>query len=142
SLPIGNSGRLQARYAEIAALPEGRAWLERLPRLLAECAREWQLEVGAPFPEGSASLVAPARLPDGGEAVLKIAFPHRESEHEAAALERWDGNGAVRLLARDSKRSALLLERCRPGTPRLEVGAERALDLMVGLLPRLWVEAG
>ena len=47
--------------------------------------------------------------------MLKLVHPHRESEHEADALERWDGNGAIRLLARDGW--ALLLERCEPGEP-------------------------
>ena len=48
--------------------------------------------------------------------MLKLSYPHRESLQEADALERWDGDGAVRLLARDDARNALLLERCEPGT--------------------------
>jgi streptomycin 6-kinase len=71
---------------------------------------------------------------------LKLQFPHRESEHEAAALAHWGGEGAIRLLAHDPDRNALLLERCRPGTPRAELGA--ALDVAVELLPRLWRPAG
>jgi streptomycin 6-kinase len=74
--------------------------------------------------------------------VLKIAFPHRESEHEGDALARWDGNGAVRLLAHDRERSALLLERCLPGTPLLDLPEAEALDVVAELLPRLWVPAG
>jgi streptomycin 6-kinase len=81
--------------------------------------------------------VAPA-----GDVVLKIQWPHRESEHEAAALELWDGDGAVRLLARDERRHALLLERCRPGAPLGRRGPEEALDVLIGLLPRLWKPAG
>jgi streptomycin 6-kinase len=83
-----------------------------------------------------------ATLPDGGDAVLKICFPHRESEHEGDALARWNGNGAVRLLAHDRERSALLVERCRPGTPLHELDAHAAVDVAVALLPRLWVPAG
>jgi streptomycin 6-kinase len=79
---------------------------------------------------------------DGQEAVLKIQKPHRESEHEAAALELWDGDGAVRLLAHDGERHALLLERCVPGTPLADVGQDAALDVFVDLLPRLWKTAG
>jgi streptomycin 6-kinase len=74
--------------------------------------------------------------------VLKIQKPHRESEHEAAALEVWDGAGAVRLLAHDPEEHALLIERCVPGTPLAEAGAETALDVFVDLLPRLWKRAG
>jgi streptomycin 6-kinase len=73
--------------------------------------------------------------------VLKVQTPHRESEHEAAALELWDGDGAVRLLAHDSERHALLLERCVPATPLASVGQEAALEVLVSLLPRLWKPA-
>ena len=74
--------------------------------------------------------------------VLKIQWPHRESEHETAALELWNGDGAIRLVARDEPRDALLLERCRPGTPLGRLGPKAALDVLIGLLPRLWKPAG
>jgi streptomycin 6-kinase len=67
------------------------------------------------------SLALPA-----GDAVLKISFPHRESEHEAAALAHWDGNGAVRLLEYNVERNALLLERCLPGTSLLQLPEQDA----------------
>ena len=121
---------------------DGRAWLARLPGLLEECVAEWSLELGDPFPYAYASLAVPARLTHGGEAVLKVCFPHRESEHEGDALRLWDGNGAVRLLAHDRERWALLLERCRPGTSLQELDHDEALTVMIGLLPRLWLPAG
>jgi streptomycin 6-kinase len=74
--------------------------------------------------------------------VLKLSFPHRESEHEADALARWDGAGAVRLLAHDRKRTALLLERCRPGSPLSDLSAPEALAVFAGLVSRLAVPAG
>jgi streptomycin 6-kinase len=79
--------------------------------------------------------------PAGADAVLKVQRPHRESEHEAAALELWDGDGAVRLLRHDPEAHALLLERCVPGTPLAEAGQDAALDVFVELLPRLWKPA-
>jgi streptomycin 6-kinase len=79
---------------------------------------------------------------DRTDAVLKIQKPHRESEHEAAALELWNGEGAIRLLDQDPEEHALLLERCLPGTPLSEAGPETALDVFVELLPRLWKPAG
>jgi streptomycin 6-kinase len=120
----------------------GRAWLADLPRLLAQCAEKWSLQLGEPFPYAYASLALPAALPDGSDAVLKICFPHRESEHEGDALRAWNGNGAVRLLAHDRERAALLIERCRPGTALRHVGLEEALDVFAELLPRLWIPAG
>jgi streptomycin 6-kinase len=74
--------------------------------------------------------------------VLKIQWPHRESEHEAAALELWGGDGAVRLLAHDEERHALLLERCRPGSYLGELDTAAALGVLIELLPRLWKPAG
>jgi len=102
---------------------------------------QWSLSVDAPFPYAYASLALKASR-EGRDVVLKVQFPDRESEHEAAALAHWDGGGAVRLLAHDPTRHALLLERCKPGTPLSELDQDAALDVMVGLLPRLWKPAG
>jgi streptomycin 6-kinase len=120
----------------------GRAWLAVLPRHLRECAERWELRVGEPFTQGSGSLTAAVTLRDGGAAVLKLQFPHREAELEAAALASWDGRGAVRLLAHDPDRHALLLERCRPGTPLSELEQDAALDVVLRLLPRMSRPAG
>ena len=118
-------------------MPEGRAWLARVPELLEECAEQWSLAVEGPIGDGFDAVVVGA-----GDAVLKLRFPHRESEHEADALRAWDGEGAVRLLAHDPDRHALLIERARPGTHLTTAGQETALDVLVGLLPRLWKPAG
>ena len=90
-----------------------------------------------PYAYAFESLAVPA-----GNVVLKVQFPSRESEHEADALRVWDGDGAVRLLDHDPERHALLLERARPATHLADIGAERALDVFVDLLPRLWKPAG
>jgi streptomycin 6-kinase len=124
-----------------ASLTHG-VWLERVPELVAECIEEWKLELGEPYEAGAAGYAVRAALTDGTPAVLKVIYPHREAEHEADALERLAGNGAVQLLARDDARSAMLLERCEPGTALAENGGEKALDVLVELLPRHWVRAG
>ncbi|MCF0094795.1 aminoglycoside phosphotransferase family protein [Micromonospora sp. MH99] len=120
----------------------GRGWLAALPTLLAECAEQWSLRLGRPFPYAYASLALPADLPDGTAAVLKLQFPTEDSRHEAPALAHWDGDGAVRLLAHDPDRHALLVERCQPGTPLYELPLDRALDAAMDVLPRLWRPAG
>jgi streptomycin 6-kinase len=123
---------------ELGQHESGRVWLDRLPRLLDEVVKRWQLRLGDPFPDASASLTLRATTPDGEAVVLKLQYPHREAVHEAAALAHWDGNGAVRLLAHDADRHALLLEPCEPGTPLFELDQDAALDVLVDLLPRLW----
>jgi len=117
-------------------------WLELVPNLLRECADEWTLQLGAPYSQGAAGYAVRAELVDGTPAVLKLIYPHREAEHEAAALEAWRGDGAVELLAYDEARSAMLLERCEPGTLLAYADPDTALDVLVGLLPRLWKPAG
>jgi streptomycin 6-kinase len=128
--------------AWLGSSPEGRAWLARLPALVHTRTAAWSLTLAEPFPYAFASLAIPAVRTDGTKVVLKIAFPDRESEHEAAALELLDGDGAVRLIAYDADSRAMLLERAEPGTPLKELEPDRALDVFVDLLPRLWKPAG
>ena len=101
----------------------------RIPRALAaECAAAWELDLEEPY-DTPHSLVVPA-----GEAVLKLNAPsHFEADNEADALACWDGQGAVRLLARDDGRRALLLERCVPGTTLLGSCADETA-VVLGLL--------
>ena len=118
------------------------AWLERVPELVSECVDLWELRLGEPYAAGAAAYTARVELMDGMPAVLKLIYPHREAEHEAAALRHLDGEGTVRLLAHDPERCALLLECCEPGTPLWQVGGDAALDVIIELLPRLWKPAG
>ena len=111
------------------------------PRARRARGDEWELTLGEPYAQGAGGFTAPARRSDGTDVVLKLVYPHRESEHEADALELIDGDGAVRLLARDESGFALLIERCEPGTPLSERGQEAALDVLIALLPRLWKPA-
>jgi streptomycin 6-kinase len=113
-------------------------WLERVPALVDECREIWGLSLGKPYQAGAAGYTVRTHLADRTAAVLKVIYPHRESEQEADALERWDGEGAVRLLTRNDAGTALLLERCEPGTYLSAAGADAALDVLIGLLPRLW----
>lgn len=110
------------------------AWLAALPRLVAECAERWGLELEEPV-DTPHSLVVPA-----GDTVLKLNAPsHVEADHEADALARWDGEGAVRLLARDDERRALLVERCRPGTRLWEADVDET-EVVAELLARLQLD--
>ena len=118
------------------------AWRESVPQLVAECVDRWSLELGKAYVQGAAGHTVRAELPDGTPAVLKLIYPHRESEHEAEALGIWNGDGAVRLLAYDEERLAMLIERCEPGSLLAKTSPQQALGVLIGLLPRLWVEVG
>jgi streptomycin 6-kinase len=117
-------------------------WRDTVPQRLSDAATAWGLTPGEPYAGGWAGYATRVALPDGAPAALKLIWPHRESEHEADALEVWDGDGAVRLLARDDEGTALLLERCDPGAFLATLDLDAALDVYVDLLPRLWKPAG
>ena len=119
--------------------PEWAAFVDRLPRLLQEVVETWGLVVdGAPL-HGFCALVVPVRR--GAErAVLKLAFPDDESEHEALGLQRWGGHGTVRLLSADPHRRALLLERLHP-TDLTSIDDVEACEVVAGLYARLHVPA-
>jgi streptomycin 6-kinase len=93
--------------------PEWGRWLDRLPMLFVEMLDEWALtRDGDDLWHGFCSLVAPVTSADGTRAVLKLTFDgDLESRHEGLVLQRWHGDGAVRLLRADPHRRALLLER-------------------------------
>jgi streptomycin 6-kinase len=117
--------------------PGGRPWLSALPSLVSECVHHWGLTLEEPL-GGNVSFVALATTAGGSDVVLKIGFPHPESEHEAAALAQWEGRGAVRLLDYDPERRALLLERCTPGGNLWEEPEHVATEAIARVLEELW----
>jgi streptomycin 6-kinase len=131
------------RYADHPGLARlrgqlgGPAWLDALDDTVAYCAAKWELTLGEPY-DARFSFAAPVTARDGTEAVLKIDFPDIETEQADAALRLWNGDGAVRLFESDRDRRALLIERCRPGTPLTGHSTPDALEVITDLLPRLW----
>jgi len=122
--------------------PERLEWLAALPQTVKEIADDWRLALGDPYrPGGQCAWVAPARTAEGEDRVLKVGWRHREAEHEADALRFWDGDGAVRCFADRSMddTTALLLERCAPGTQLSRCLDEPEQDeVIAALLQRLW----
>jgi streptomycin 6-kinase len=132
---------LPSRLKWLETSLEGRGWLKQLPHAIDACVNRWKLRLERPFEQSNVSVVFPATTFEGSSAVLKIQFPHPECKHEAEALRRWSGNGAVQLLDDDATLNALLVERCDPGDHLSTVKPEIALDVLTALLPRLWVDA-
>ena len=72
--------------------PQRRAWLDRLPGMVRRLARNWRLELGAPFqPGGQCSWVAPARTADGARLVLKVGWLHPGAKRQRASDARMVG---------------------------------------------------
>jgi streptomycin 6-kinase len=85
--------------------------------------------------------VAPVRDEHGLDLVLKVGWRHSEALNEAEGLRVWGGDGTVKLHAAlnlDDETTALLLERCLPGT---DLAGWRQPDqdvVIAGILQRLW----
>jgi streptomycin 6-kinase len=120
----------------------GREWLRDLPSRVSRCAEKWVLQLEPPYPHSFVSIVFPVTLRDGTPAVLKIQWPHSESDHEHEALRAWNGHGAIQLFEFDPDEHALLVERCEPGDHLSTVDPDHAIEVLAEMLPRLWVPAG
>jgi streptomycin 6-kinase len=94
---------------------DGADWLARLPALVDDIVAEWGLTLGQRYPM-TFHWVASVTTAAGAPAVLKLGVPDGHLHAEAEALRIFDGDGAVRLLAEDRDRGALLEERAAPGT--------------------------
>jgi streptomycin 6-kinase len=123
----------------------GEQWADRLPALLQETARRWNLALGEPFPL-SYNYVCAANRSDGTPAVLKIGVPNDELSSEIHALCLYDGRGACRVLEADPTTGALLLERLVPGMMLSTLDDDQATEIAAELMRRLWrsppVESG
>lgn len=133
------AGAEGATAADLTA--EGRRWLASIPSLVVELRAVWALEVDAAVQRrGFNAVVMPARR-EGVECVLKLDWPRDQVALEARALTIWDGDGAVRLLAADPPRGALLLERLDAGRSLRSVPIDEAASVAGRLIRALAVPA-
>jgi streptomycin 6-kinase len=120
--------------------PQWERWVDELPSTVRLLVEQWRLRPDGEPTHGQCSLVLPVRTSEGAAAVLKIGFPDEQSEHEHLVLQRWGGEGAVRLLSADPHHRGLLLERL--GADDLRVVSEaQACGVVVDLYRRIHVPA-
>ncbi|OLO30521.1 kinase [Streptomyces sp. MNU77] len=119
-------------------------WLDALPALTEQAltAGDGLTVERVAAPGGRSSLVILVRRADGAPAALKIAPPVAGPELERAALEHWNGWGAVRPLDAPEldASGALLLERLHHEVSLRSLPEAKALLEAAGTLRRLWVE--
>jgi streptomycin 6-kinase len=112
-------------------------WLGQLSQAVQDAADRWDLDVERVMaPGGRSSLVVLVRRSDGTAAALKVAHPFATPALERAALEHWDGWGAVRLLA--SCDDVLLLERLHPEMSLRSLPEAKSLLEAAGTVRQLW----
>ncbi|MEU3602523.1 aminoglycoside phosphotransferase family protein [Streptomyces sp. NPDC006798] len=141
--------RLVRALAEDGRAETDGPWLGELPNLGAAAVDRWELDVERVVaPGGRGGLVVLVRRPDGTPAALKLAPPSAAPGAELAALERWDGFGAVRVLdaagpgdgGGSGAGGGLLLERLHPEVSVRSLPEAKAVLEAAGTLRRLWVE--
>lgn len=129
----------EPRQRLVRALGESDEWLGQLPKIAQEAVDRRKLDVErVVVPGGRSSLIVLVRQPDGSPAALKIAPPSAAPALERAALEHWDGWGAVRLLG--GGEDALLLERLHPEVSLRSLPEAKALLEAAGTVRKLWIE--
>ncbi|GAC1653253.1 MAG: aminoglycoside phosphotransferase family protein [Ktedonobacteraceae bacterium] len=117
----------------------GRAWLGRLPTILATYEQRWHLTLGVPFTNLSFHYVIPAVRDDGIAVVVKAQSPTGEFTKETEALRLFDGHGTVRLLAYDMNDEVMLLERLHPGTPLRKMADDvKAISIATTVMKQMW----
>ncbi|WP_171172463.1 aminoglycoside phosphotransferase family protein [Streptomyces sp. I05A-00742] len=117
-----------------------RRWLAGLPATAQECLDRWDLTPErVQEPGGRSGMVVLVRRADGTPAALKLVPPDGGAEAERAALEHWNGLGAVRVLAAAPEAGALLLERLHADVSLRSLAEAKAQLEASATLQRLWV---
>jgi streptomycin 6-kinase len=132
-------GRFTAEQGAVGG-PSGAQWAAALPKLLAEVLDDWGLQPTGPGRTGWSALVVPVER-DSQPVVLKLAWPHIEARDEPLALRHWGGRGAVRLVAADPARGALLLEPLDAARDLTSLDPDAACEVVGTLLGQLHVPA-
>ena len=124
------------------AIADGQAqWVDELPDIVGGLERDWSIEVGRSFDEGTEAFVAEVRLADGSPAVLKVLIPRGRGgvdDHEATVLRLANGDGCPILYRDDPERGALLMERLGPSLFALGWPYEQRLPILCDAATRIW----
>lgn len=137
STPVPESFSVLLAGREPEPYISGNAWLSRLPRLVDESLAQWDLDLDGDPVHGACALVLPVRRRDDSAAVLKVTWPHTDARHEHLVLRQWAGHGAVRLLAANPARWAILLERLDGSRDLNAVPIDEACTVIGTLLHQL-----
>ncbi len=122
----------------------GMLWLAELPRVVAELAQRWGLELGEAFTGGTAGYVVAATDVSGRACVLKIAMPLDMNDRDTFARsvrahELAAGQGCAELYAHDASVPAMLLERLGPNLAVLGLAIPAILDAITATLRSFWL---
>ena len=115
-------------------------WLARLPVIIEECTRRWDLVLGEPYESASYNWVAPGTS-RGRPVVLKVGVREQDLWNETRALRIFGGledAACVGILDGGPALGAILLERAVPGTVLSDLeDDERATAIAADVMRRL-----
>jgi streptomycin 6-kinase len=124
----------------VASLGEaGAAWIARLPMLLDELQRHWDVTIGAAMPNATEAFVAATHSSQGEAGVLKVPIPGQDkAARELAVLQAAEGRGYVRVLRHDPGSGAMLLERLGLQLFQLGHPIETQIGIICATLREAW----
>lgn len=97
------------------SFPSLEEWTAAAPEIVGRMLHRWQLTPGDAFVGGANGSTLRVTRPDGGNAVLKVAFPHEEGKWEAVGLEAFPAQLRPAVLAQDPWTWSMLLAEITPG---------------------------
>ena len=121
----------------------GQQWLDDLPDMVATVVNRWGLELGLPFPGGTASFVTAATDRSGRACVLKVAMPTEIDGVDAfsrsvLAHQVAGGRGCALLFEHDESVPAMLLERLGQNLDDLRMDLPKLLETIATTLRSFW----
>ncbi|HJD60250.1 MAG TPA: aminoglycoside phosphotransferase family protein [Rickettsia endosymbiont of Omalisus fontisbellaquei] len=113
---------------------QGEIWLEKLPEIVAELAKEWNLSNLRPIDNLSFNYVL-SGYQNNKPIILKLSFAAKDLVNEAEALKAFAGFGAATILVQ--KDNALLLERAVPGISLKSYSLDNKIAIACSVMSKL-----
>lgn len=115
--------------------------LQELPKIIQYCEQKWSMKMQEPY-SLSVNYVAPAKIEDGPEVVVKICIPGEGFLDEIEALILFGEKGIVQLFDSDQEKGIIILEKLSPGHTLAEVlDDEEACQIAAEVVKNLSIPA-
>lgn len=124
--------RVYKQYGQPSA-----AWCNDFPALLMRIATDWELELGAIYPDSTHFVCAAMHLPSHDRVVLKIGYPAAEFQQELSCYMHVETAQRYPIRRIDYGQSAILLDMLLPGS-RLDADCTDPMQQIEFIVPLLY----
>lgn len=132
------SPRMRTAIRYLRGDEDGDAWLDDLPRRIADACARWDVRPRAVADDGAMSCCVFVETPDGEAAVVKIPHEPAAGRSEARALTHWSpASGTPAVMAADHLTGEVLMERIQPGTTAYPAPGPESSRSLLDLIDRL-----